>query len=74
MEKDLDRLSNPRDTVFKPIHALRDTHKADIVHLIIKAKPQQRLRYRLAQSRPASGARLLGERLPVRHAELQRGA
>jgi hypothetical protein len=38
MEKDLDRLSNPRDTVFKPIHALRDTHKADIVHLIIKAK------------------------------------
>jgi hypothetical protein len=39
MEKDLDRLSNPRDTVFKPIHALRDTHKADIVHLLIKAKP-----------------------------------
>jgi len=39
MEKDLDRLSNPRDTVFKPIHALRDTHKADIVHLMIKAKP-----------------------------------
>jgi len=28
MEKDLDRLSNPRDTVFKAIHALRDTHKA----------------------------------------------
>jgi hypothetical protein len=39
MEKDLDRLSNPRDTVFRPIHALRDTHKADIVHLLIKAKP-----------------------------------
>src|SRR5215470_6729080 len=39
MEKDLDRLSNPRDPVFRPIHALRDTHKADIVHLLIKAKP-----------------------------------
>jgi hypothetical protein len=39
MDKDLDRLSNPRDTVFRPIHALRDTHKADIVHLLIKAKP-----------------------------------
>jgi hypothetical protein len=39
MEKDLDRLSSPRDAVFKPIHALRDTHKADIVHMLIKAKP-----------------------------------
>jgi len=39
MEKDLDRLSNPRDTVFRPIHTLRDLHKADIVHLLIKAKP-----------------------------------
>jgi len=39
MEKDLDRLSNPRDAVFRPFHALRDTHKADIVHLLIKAKP-----------------------------------
>jgi hypothetical protein len=39
MEKDLDRLTDLRDTLFKPIHALRDTHKADIVHLLIKAKP-----------------------------------
>jgi len=39
MDKDLERLSNPRDSVFRPIHALRDTHKADIVHLLIKAKP-----------------------------------
>jgi hypothetical protein len=39
MEKDLDRLSDPRDSVFRPIHALRDTHKADIVHLLIKGKP-----------------------------------
>ena len=39
MGKDLDRLSNPRDTVFRSIHALRDTHKADIVHMLIKAKP-----------------------------------
>jgi hypothetical protein len=39
MEKDLDRLSSPRDAVFKPIHALRDAHKADIVHMLIKAKP-----------------------------------
>jgi hypothetical protein len=39
MEKDLDRLTDLRDTLFRPIHALRDTHKADIVHLLIKAKP-----------------------------------
>jgi len=39
MEKDLDRLSDPRDSVFRPIHALRDTHKADIVHMLIKGKP-----------------------------------
>jgi hypothetical protein len=39
MEKDLDHLSDPRDTVFRAIHALRDAHKADIVHMLIKAKP-----------------------------------
>jgi peptidyl-Asp metalloendopeptidase len=39
MEKDLDRLSDPRDSVFRPIHALRNTHKADIVHMLIKGKP-----------------------------------
>jgi peptidyl-Asp metalloendopeptidase len=39
MGKDLDRLSDSRDTVFRAIHALRDTHKADIVHMLIKAKP-----------------------------------
>jgi len=38
MEKDLDRLTDPRDPVFRPIHALRDTHKADIVHMLIKPK------------------------------------
>jgi peptidyl-Asp metalloendopeptidase len=41
MEKDLDRLSDRRDSVFRPIHALRDTHKADIVHLLIKAKSNE---------------------------------
>jgi hypothetical protein len=40
MEKDLDRLTNPRDPIFRPIHALRDTHKADIVHLLIKGTPK----------------------------------
>jgi peptidyl-Asp metalloendopeptidase len=40
MEKDLDRLSNPRDAIFRQAHALRDTHKADIVHLLIKNKQQ----------------------------------
>lgn len=39
MDKDLDRLTDRRDSVFRPIHALRDTHKADIVHLLIKARP-----------------------------------
>src|SRR5262249_17995492 len=39
MDKDLERLSDPRDSLFRPIHALRDTHKADIVHMLIKAKP-----------------------------------
>jgi hypothetical protein len=38
MEKDLNRLSNPRDPIFRQAHALRDTHKADIVHLLIKGK------------------------------------
>jgi hypothetical protein len=40
MEKDLDRLTSPRDSIFGPIHALRDTHKADIVHLLIKGMPK----------------------------------
>jgi hypothetical protein len=39
MEKDLDRLSDLNDPVFGPIHNLRDTYKADVVHLMIKAKP-----------------------------------
>src|SRR5262245_30320463 len=39
MDKDLERLSDPRDSVFRPIHALRNTHKADIVHMLIKGKP-----------------------------------
>ncbi len=39
MGKDLDRLTDRRDTLFRPIHALRDTYKADVVHLLIKAKP-----------------------------------
>jgi hypothetical protein len=38
MEKDLNRLTNPRDSAFRQAHALRDTHKADIVHLLIKGK------------------------------------
>src|SRR5215510_6651319 len=38
MDKDLERLSDPRDSVFRPIHALRNTHKADIVHMLIKGK------------------------------------
>jgi Metallo-peptidase family M12B Reprolysin-like len=41
MDKDLERLSDPRDSVFRPIHALRNTHKADIVHMLIKGKPNQ---------------------------------
>src|SRR5262245_35228375 len=41
MEKDLDRLSDRRDSVFRPIHALRDTHKADIVHMLVKAKSNE---------------------------------
>jgi hypothetical protein len=40
MDKDLDRLSNLRDFTFGPIHALRDAHKADVVNLLIKAKPK----------------------------------
>src|SRR5262245_21545591 len=39
MDKDLERLSDPRDRVFRAIHVLRDTHKADIVHMLIKTKP-----------------------------------
>ena len=38
MEKDLDRLTDPRDVTFRPVHALRDTHKADVVHMLTKAK------------------------------------
>src|SRR6266545_832059 len=40
MEKDLERLTNPRDAAFRQVHALRDTHKADIVHLLIKGTPK----------------------------------
>jgi hypothetical protein len=35
MEQDLDRLSKGQDATFRPIHRLRDTHGADIVHLLI---------------------------------------
>jgi hypothetical protein len=39
MGKDLDRLTNPDDPIFKRVHALRDTHKADIVHMLIRKRP-----------------------------------
>jgi hypothetical protein len=39
MDADLDRLTNPRDPVLRVAHALRDTHKADLVHMLIKSKP-----------------------------------
>jgi len=38
MSKDLDRLSNRQDPIFGAIHRLRDTHKADLVHLVIKGR------------------------------------
>jgi hypothetical protein len=41
MEKDLKRLTNPGDPAFRQIHALRDTHKADIVHMLIKSRQKE---------------------------------
>jgi hypothetical protein len=41
MDNDLRRLSDPQDSIFKTIHALRDTHKADLVHLVIKGRGQE---------------------------------
>ena len=38
MEKDVERLKDPNDPFFKTIHALRDTHKADLVALLIKSR------------------------------------
>src|SRR5215475_13753274 len=34
--EDLHRLTDPRDPVFRTVHALRDRHRADVVHLLRK--------------------------------------
>src|SRR5262249_26550444 len=38
LTKDLDRLTNPKDPLFKEVHALRDKYPADIVHMLIKKR------------------------------------
>lgn len=40
MHKDLERLTDPEDPIFKTIHALRDIYKADLVHLVTKSRKE----------------------------------